>query len=509
MILIVNLGLKSIRAILFNKEGKVLSKSALPINTYLSEESVEQDPLEWKKKLISVLKSSLKDLSSNSKVEFLSVTCSSSCLISVDENNCPTRNAIMVSDKRSFKEASFIKNLNEYQTINKNNNFSISEYSQLSRLLWIKKNEPENFYRTKKFLSPNDFIISLLSNKYYTDALNAEKFFYSSEFGEYPEKLLRKIGIEKEHLPEVAEIGSDLGKISKEISNLTGLPSNTKIILSTYDAICSIFGSGLSSAGEVCDVSGTVTSVRMISKKQINVAKNTVINQFFSPSNTFIVGGSNNLGGGVIEWLKQSFYSEIEKPYKLMEKDFINSKTRRSNIIFLPHLLGSRSPNWDVNARAVFFGIERFHTRKDFIRSVFESIGYSILDFVKIFKKSGLSIDFIAASGGLAQIDSINQLKSNICNTPYRTLKNFESTSLGALFITLKAIGCYKEISEASKEIVEFDKIYEPELKHIQYYDDMYNLSKEISASLSNSFKKRIEIINKYESKNINHIENL
>ena len=357
MIIIINLGLKSIRSIIFDPKGRVLSKSSLPINTYLSDDRVEQDPKEWKDKLHKVLKQSILKLSRKPKIDYLSVTCSSSCLIAVDKNK-PTRNVIMVSDKRSINEAIFIKNSDEYKEINKKKKFSISEYSQLSRILWIKKNEPETFKKTHKFLSPNDFIISLLNDTQLTDNLNAEKFFYDSKLKKYPEKLLRKIGITSDQLPSVKEIGSELNQTSKEIYKLTGLPTTTKIILSTYDAVCSIFGSGLSDSGEVCDVSGTVTSVRMICSNPINDSKNRIINQYFKPSDTFIVGGSNNLGGGIIEWLKQSFYSEVKNPYKLMEKDYLKSRPARSNMIFLPHLLGSRSPTWDSNARGVFLELK-------------------------------------------------------------------------------------------------------------------------------------------------------
>ena len=86
---------------------------------------------------------------------------------------------------------------------------------------------------------------------------------------------------------------------------------------------------------------------------------------------------------------------------------------------------------------------------------------------------------------------------------------NFESTSLGALFIVLKFSGFYNEISEASKDIIKFDKFYEPNLEYSNYYDDLYNLSNEISLSLKESFEMRVKNIKKKQTKIENHIENL
>lgn len=74
----------------------------------------------------------------------------------------------------------------------------------------------------------------------------------------------------------------------------------------------------------------------------------------FYLENARIVGGSNNLGGGLIEWVKQCYYQKEEYPYEIMEKDAHESDVGAKGLIFLPYLLGERAPIWDDNARGVF-----------------------------------------------------------------------------------------------------------------------------------------------------------
>ena len=81
------------------------------------------------------------------------------------------------------------------------------------------------------------------------------------------------------------------------------------VVASSYDAICSFFGSGAVEEGEASDVSGTVTVFRTISYKSGNLGADAkVYESIYEAENARIVGGSNNLGGGLIEWAKQCYY---------------------------------------------------------------------------------------------------------------------------------------------------------------------------------------------------------
>jgi xylulokinase len=174
--------------------------------------------------------------------------------------------------------------------------------------------------------------------------------------------------------------------------------------MATYDAICAFVGSGVKTAGDVAEVSGTVTSVRLLSRNGVPKGERRIFSQQIPGLGMNILGGSNNLGGGLIEWLKQSFYPADQFAYELIEQEAGASGIGARGVLFLPYLLGERCPVWDADARGVFFGLERQHQRGDFARSVCESAAFSVEHILRTISAYGDKPTRLRASGGLARL---------------------------------------------------------------------------------------------------------
>ena len=513
MILIVNLGLKSIRAILFDKQGKRMATSGLQVNSRLGQDRVEQSIPEWRDKLFSVVSDVLDTAGADDAVDYISVSCSSSCLVPVTKDLGPAGQVIMVSDKRAKAEGIVISQNPEFQRLAQLYGYSASQYSQLARILWLKHHQPETHARTWKYLSPNDYIISVMTGgTAVTDTLNAEKLFWDKQRESYPVELFESLDLDVGQLPECVEIGTNVGSVSSEFAEAVGLPNRPQVVVGTYDAICSVFGTGVSSPGQVCDVSGTVTSIRMYSDTPFVDQKGRIFSQHFPPTHGYLLGGSNNLGGGLIEWAKTCFYKGDDNPYESIQAEIsevIEEGITHAGLVFLPNLLGSRAPDWNPNSRGVFFGLERHHDRAEMIRAIVEAIGFSIRDFLEIFKESQTTPDMITASGGLAKLTVANEIKATITGLPYHYMDEFESTALGAAIIVMCATGYYDSYSEACKDIVATRQIFLPR-RHLQaYYEDMYGLYRELSAAMDPLFEKRRIVAEAHASLNVERVENL
>lgn len=506
-ILVLNMGMKSIRSIIFDCEGNKLASAALPIETSLSDERVTQDPFEWWDKAKKVIREAAD--AAETKIDYITVTTSSACLVYVDQEGEALAPCIMVSDKRAVRESDLLKQNDLFGKVKQTTGLDADPYLMIPKALWVKENQKELFDRTYKFLSPNDYLIAKLTGNYVTDYVNALKWHYDPENKIYPCDLLRAIGISPELLPEVVPTGEYVGNLEESAAREMGLCASVKVITSTYDAICSFIGSGVLKDGEASDVSGTVTVFRAASGKKIQAPLTKIQQIPYYEADLHIVGGSNNLGGGLIEWVKQCYYQNELFPYELMEKDAGEAPLGAGGVIFLPYLLGERAPIWNYSARGVFFGLERMHTRKEMTRAVFESAGFIDLDMIAAIEETGMQVKTIRLSGGLARLNLISQIKADITGREVQVLSEFETTATGAAMIALYGQGVYASLEEAAEQFVQVRMFIRPDKKNHKKYLELYDLYKDTYHTLKPLFPKRMELTKKLYGKKGVKIENL
>lgn len=506
--LVINLGLRSIRAIVFNEQGQKLVHSWYPIKTIIKGNQVEQDPNEWWRLCQDVIKEAIVDQNIRENVGVVTVNSSACCLVAMDQHGNPLGNAMMVSDKRAQAQAERLRNDNRFADIfSSSNNLAIASF-MIPKIMWLKENEPNLFGKVAKFVSSNDFLLYKLTGLYFTDPLNAEKFYYNHDQQSYPQSILQYLNIGKEVFSEVSPIGSDLGKLKSDLARELGLNQDVKVILSTYDAICAFWGAGVYEEGHACNVCGTVTSFRVYSSKKCD-AKNGILSQCFNnTTGMHIVGGSNNLDGGLLEWAKGVFYGDAypEKyVFNIMEDEASQSTHGAGGLIFLPYLLGERMPFFDSQVRGMFFGLERHHSRKDLIRSVFESSGFLAMSIMQAIEALGVPIKHIRLSGGLARNNLISQIRADITGKEILLIEESETTALGAFMIMAIAQGIFLSFKDASS-IVKIRKRFYPDLAAHEKYQHIYHLFKELYEDTNKSFSKRLVMLSKIQSEHSSHV---
>ncbi|MDF2565865.1 MAG: Xylulokinase [Massilibacillus sp.] len=507
-ILVLNMGMKSIRSIIFNSNGEKLASASKEIETFLSEEFVLQDPAEWWEKAGLVIRESLRDLKKE-KIEYITVTTSSACLVYVDKNCRALDKCIMVSDKRAKAESEELKKAEQFSKVKENTGLESDPYLMLPKILWVKNNQPDAFGKTYKFLSPNDFFIAKMTGQYVTDCFNAQKYHFDTKSNSYPIELLDELEIDKKTLPKVVAPGTIVGRMNETVATCLGLNQDIQVVVTSYDAICSFFGSGVSDEGDASDVSGTVTVFRALSKQKSLQPSSKILTMPFHKWNIDIVGGSNNLGGGLIEWVKQCYYQNEKYPYEVMEKDAGESLLGAGGLIFLPYLLGERAPVWNNEARGVFFGLERMHTRKEMTRAVFESAGFIDMDMMQAIEETGVKVNTIRLSGGLARINLISQIKADITGKDVLVLSEFETTATGAAMLALIGAGEFTDLKVAADCFASVRMIIKPNKVNHQKYQEIFGLYKDTYATVKDLFRKRLEVVNHIYPKREVKIENL
>lgn len=494
LLLVLNLGLKSVRSIIFDLDGRKLAHASLPVQTSLKGDRVEQDPREWWEKALRVLEETARYRSLGHDVKYLTVTASSSCLVPTSAAGQPLCPAIMVSDKRAEAQAARMAACGAFDAAQEAAGLHADASLMLPKILWLREQEPDVAAETRWFLSPNDYLAHCLTGRVVTDSYNAHKYHFDLRRNAYPEPLLEALHIPRDHLPEVCQPGTVIGTVLPEVAKRIGLKPSAQVVISTYDAICAFHGSGPTGPGEACDVSGTVSSLRAYTDHVDTTRLNGLQCTPWLDSPLSILGGSNNLGGGLIEWSKQCFFSREDYPYEVMEKEAKESSFGARGLIFLPYLMGERAPLWDAAARGVFFGLERYHTRGDMAEAVLESAGFTIRTLLEAIECCGASIGRIRVSGGLTRISHVSQLKADITGREIAVVDEFETTALGAALITAVGVGLIPNTLEASKR-VRVRMVIHPDSQRSQTFEQLFSLYRETYQALKPVFARRREIL--------------
>ena len=511
--LVINVSLRSIRAIIFDEKGQKIFQDWLPVRTSINGSTVEQDPNEWWQLFLQLLQKIFFNNSFSKKITYMTFTSSALCLVMLDKQGNVVGKSIMVSDKRAKKESQFLQK--KFPLLfNKNKNWKADPSFMFPKMLWVKKNMPDVWRKTAFFLSANDFFIYKCSGLAVTDTLNAEKFYYDSKKQQYPQQLLSLLQITHETLPQVVHPGTIVGEAQELFRNDTGIAQPITIIVTTYDAICALLGSSTFQEGELNTVCGTCSSYRMIVKSEEHKHhKSNLLIQHLQHENLSLIGASNNLEGGVLEWAKECFYGDSylkddDFLYQLMQSEAQESELGANGIVFLPYLLGERMPFEDPDVRGNFFGIERFHSRKDIIRSIFEAISFQSKVMLEEFEENGLHISFVNISGGVSQMPFAMQLRADILGMPVHVLSEVETTGVGAFLLTLQARSKIPTLKE-SKKFIKIKKKYLPNMHNHNCYSQLFLFYKQLYAKNKELFTIRKEIYQKIGHYRKKVVENL
>ena len=445
--MVINMGMKSIRCIIFDSEGHKLSSSAQNLKTAINDTRVEQNPVEWWDKAIFTMRQAYFD-SGLKRIDYITVTNSASCLVCVDEDGNAIGNALMISDKRAVSETREIKNNPGFEAVYNETGLSMSVSLMLPKILWIKKNQPEIFEKSAYFLTPNDYLIMKLSGTVLTDYFNAVKYHYSIIGGNYPQNLLKSIGIPLDSLPSVVDTGVSAGKVLPATAEAVGLNNDAEVIVTSYDAICSFVGSGVAEEGEASDVSGTVTVLRALCKKEdIKPGKKVYLTPFYQGDYS-IIGGSNNL-------------------------------------------------------------LERMHTRKDISRAILESTGYIDMSLVEAINETGADVHTVRLSGGLARMGLVSRIKADVLGRDVLVLSEFETTASGAAMMVFVGQGDIPDIKEVADRFVSVRFIIKPDKENHKKYSHMYQLFKETYETCEPLFERRMQLLDMTRMVRETQIENL
>ena len=457
MYLGVDLGSTNIKAALYDKGMNLIDRRSISVRYIRENGFVEFDATEYTEELVGLLGLILQENNVHSVSE-ISFTGQAESLVVVGKDGTPLMNAISWMDERSVEECSELEKLftkEECEAVSGQQ--AVLPTWPATKILWLKKNKPEVFENAQTYMLLKDFVVFCLTGNKFSDMSIATFSFYFDIYNKcYWKKMLDAIDIDETKLPPLIEPCSVAGLLKDCLTRKLNLASPPKINVGTLDHFAGMIGTGNVNIGKITLSTGTVMAMATISKEPANDVKGIAMHYGFLPD-THIMLPVAESGGVSLEWFKSNCMQGIS--YDDMNAVLANCK--RNELLFLPYLVGTNSPEFDPRATGVFWGLRHEHDAYDMAHSIMEGVSFLLRKNCEHIKNNGTPIEAIIATGGGAKSEVWCQLQADITNLPIMIPKEKEAACLGAAIIAAVEDGTIESLEKAS-DMIEFEKKYLP-----------------------------------------------
>lgn len=491
-IISIDLGTTNIKVSIYSSRLSPITTLSKTVHYFRDGDNVEFDPEEYFASIYDLVKKAAaagKEHNNNDVIQIV-LTGQAESLVLLDTAGKPLRPAISWLDMRSRKECEELA-----QAFNSDVCYQITGQPEiiptwpLTKMLWLRKNEPSVFNQVDKYLLLKDYIIYKLSGKMYGDYTIYSFSHYFDIINKcYWQAPLNFCGVKLEQLPQLLPPCSVAGNILPElICDASGLNEQTKINVGTLDHFAGMIGTGNITEGIISESAGTVLSIATLLNKPL--FSNARIPIYCGPfPDTYVLLPVCESGGFSMEWFKNNFL--IDDSYSTINEK-IKAKQNRMPPIFLPYLTGVNAPDFNENASGVFYGIKAHHDKYDFALAIMEGVACLLKKNIDYMIHSGIKVDKIISTGGGAKSPLWTQIKSNITNQIIDIPEIEEAPCIGAALISAVCEGYFSSYEEAIQNCVSIKDSYQPTNNEnanrtYQIFDQLYQCLQPVYSFASN-----------------------
>ena len=497
----VDIGTSGTKTVLFDESGKVIASKTIEYPMYQPKNGyAEQDPKDWADASVNTIKAVVTESGvSKDDIKGIGLSGQMHGLVMLDKDNEVIRNSIIWCDQRTAKEVGEMNaKLGERKLIEITANPALTGWTA-AKILWVKNNEPQNFERCRHILLPKDYIRFILTGEYATEVSDASGMQLLDVPNRcWSDEILDTLEIDKSLLGRVYESCEVTGTLTKKAAELTGLNEGTIVVGGAGDNAAAAVGTGVVEDGKAFTTIGT-SGVVFAHTSNISIdALGRVHTCCAAVPNTWHVMGVTQGAGLSLKWFRDNF-CQSEKDvaklmgvdeYYLMDKEAETVEVGSNRLLYLPYLMGERTPHLDPNARGVFFGLSAMHTKKDMLRAVMEGVSYSLRDCVEVFREMKINISDMMAYGGGGSSPLWRSMLADLYDCPVKTLESKEGPALGVALLASVGAGIYSTVPEACKAVIKVNKTQQPDAERVPKYEEYYQLYREIYPVLKDKFEK-------------------
>ena len=483
----IDLGTSAVKLLLMDGEGKILNVVSREYPLMFPQPGwSEQDPDAWIRETWAGI-AELTEGFDKSKIAGIGAGGQMHGLVVLDENDRVIRPAILWNDGRTSAEVDYLNNIIGKDVLSAETaNIAFAGFTA-PKLLWMSRNEPENFARIRKIMLPKDYVNYRLSGVHCTDYSDASGMLLLDVQNKcWSGKMLKICGITEEQMPKLFESFEPVGTILPETAAELGLPKTVVIAAGAGDNAAAAVGTGTVGDG-ACNISVGTSGTIFISSERFGVDAKNALHSFAHADGKYHLMGCILSAASCNKWwmediLKTSDFSAEQAP-------ITDEKLGRNRVFFLPYLMGERSPINDTDARGTFIGMTMDNTRADLTQAVMEGVAFAIRDCLEIARSQGIRIEKSRICGGGAKSPLWRKMFANICNLDIESIAAEEGPGYGGAMLAMVACGEYPDVKAIAEQFVKVIRVEKPDPELAALYEDRYQRFRAIYPSVKELFR--------------------
>ena len=503
----IDIGTTGTRAVLIDGQGKVIGgKSAEhdPISSPLPQWA-EQDPENWWVAARQATKAVLESKGiKGTEVKGIGLSGQMHGLVLLDKDHRVLRPSIIWCDQRCQAEADLITGAVTYdRLIEITCNPALTGFTA-PKLIWVREHEPEVSSKIKRVLLPKDFIRFRLTGEFASEVSDSSgTSLFDVVNRRWSVEIMKTLGLNPEWFPTVRESIEISGRIHAEAARETGLEEGTPVVGGGGDQASGGVGNGIVEPGIVSSTIGTSGVVFAFMEKPARDQRGRVHTFCHAVPQKWHVMGVTQGAGLSLRWFRDQFGGQEvslsqflkQDSYELLTREAAQAKPGCEGLIFLPYLMGERTPHLDAKAKGVLFGLTGRHTRVEVVRAILEGVAYSLKDSFEIFREMEVPVTQVRASGGGGKSALWRQIQADIFGTPICTVAADEGAAFGAAIMASVGCGAFHSVAEACRQAISLTNFTEPIGENQKRYQEYYQIYQALYGALKPQFDRVTETV--------------
>ena len=466
----IDVGTGGTRALLIDESGAVVASAIHEHQPFASPRSgwAEQDPQDW----WNACQGAVRKLLGESAVPAAQIACIGLSgqmhgAVLLDRNNEVLRPALIWCDQRTAAECRYLNDtVGPRRLVELTSNPALTNFT-LTKLLWVRTNEPGIWRRFQSFLLPKDYIRLCLTGVRAIDVADASgTLLLDVAHRRWSDAMLDAVGLSPDCLPALYESQQIVGQVTEAAAASTGLKAGTPVVAGAGDQAAGATGMGIVRPGDVSATIGTSGVVFAASDAPVTDPLGRLHTFCHAIPGRWHVMGVTQAAGLSLRWFRDNFgvsAGKVGEPYDQLSAEAAKVPPGAGGVLWAPYLMGERTPHLDPDARAALIGLAADHTRANVVRAILEGVAFSLKDTLTIFNELGIPVRAIRVGGGGARSPLWRQIQADVYGQPVETVQAEEGAAYGAALLAGVGAGVWPSVDAACDAVVHVAKRTPPD----------------------------------------------